>query len=263
MVDSTLLVEAEAGGTARCVDQNCAVIREAALQPGGIPTGCENRIMQWFVPVVTATAFLTFCLQTLRHGWLAALFDAMAVLLVACPCALGFATPVAIWTAMRRLNAFGMVVTSGKAIEKLALVNCVAFDKTGTLTLPDSTPELHLEPGWLHCRALVENLISAAESAVEHPIAKALRPLAKENTFLARSVHIEPGLGIRAEVESSANTRHSVRIVRIAGVSDDAGHALQWRLIISELPQFSFAKPSGRLSLKLFANSKNLVSAAS
>jgi heavy metal translocating P-type ATPase len=225
VVDSTLLVEAEAGGTARCVDRISAVIREAALQPSDSQLAA-NRIMQWFVPVVTATALLTFCLQTLRHGWLAALFDAMAVLLVACPCALGFATPVAIWTAMRRLNAFGMAVTSGKAIENLALVNCVAFDKTGTLTLPEASPELQFEPGWLDRRALVEKLISAAESSVEHPIANVLRALAKENSFIARSVRIEPGLGIRAEVESSANTRHIVRIVKITGASDDAQHCL-------------------------------------
>jgi heavy metal translocating P-type ATPase len=225
VVDSTLVVEAEAGGTARCIDRISAVLREAALQPSESQLAA-NRIMQWFVPVVTATALLTFGLQALLHGWMAGLFDAMAALLVACPCALGFATPVAIWTAMRRLNAFGMVVTSGTAIENLALVDCVAFDKTGTLTLPDATPELQLEPAWRDRRILVEELISGAESAVEHPIAKALRPFAKTGAFAARSVRIEPGLGIRAEVESSEGTPHIVRIVRIADVSDDAHHCL-------------------------------------
>ena len=115
---------------------------------------------------------------------------------------------------MRRLNVFGMVVTSGKAIETMASVNCVAFDKTGTLTLPDATPELELEPGWRERRTVVEEMISAAENAVEHPIAKALRSLAKPTAFAACSVSIEPGLGILAEVESPDDARHIVRIVR-------------------------------------------------
>src|SRR6185312_6042039 len=145
---------------------------------------------------------------------LAGLFNTMAVLLVACPCALRFATPVAVWTAMRRMNAFGVVMTAGSAIERLAAVSCVAFDKTGTLTLPDATPELELEPAWGDRRAYVEELISAAESAVEHPIAKSLRSLSGASTFTARSVRIEPGLGIFAEIESSAGARHTVRIIK-------------------------------------------------
>jgi heavy metal translocating P-type ATPase len=225
VVDSTLIIEAEAGGTARCIDRISALLEEAVLQPSGSQLAA-NRIMQWFVPVVAAAAFLTFGVHTLRYGWLQGLFNAMAVLLVACPCALGFATPVAVWTAMRRLNTFGMVITSGSAIEKLASVSCVAFDKTGTLTLPDATPELRLEPAWRDCRTLVEVLISAAESAVEHPIAKALRPLARTNVFLTCSVSIEPGLGILAEVASAEGALHSVRITRTGDALDDAHHRL-------------------------------------
>jgi Cu2+-exporting ATPase/Cu+-exporting ATPase len=225
VVDATLIVEADAGGTARCIDRISAVLQEAALQPGESQLAA-NRIMQWFVPFVTATALATFGVHAFLHGWMTGLFNAMAVLLIACPCALGFATPVAIWTAMRRLNAFGMVVRSGKTIENLASVNSVAFDKTGTLTLPDAAPELQLEPVWRDRHALVEEMISAAESAVEHPIAKALRPLSGASTFTARSVRLEPGLGIRAEVESSAGARHTVRIVKTGDPLDDAGHRL-------------------------------------
>jgi Cu2+-exporting ATPase/Cu+-exporting ATPase len=225
VVDSTLIIEAEAGGTARCIDRISAVLHESVSQPGGSQL-TANRIMQWFVPVVAAVALLTFAVHTLWSGWTAGLFNAMAVLLVACPCALGFATPVAVWTAMRRLNDFGMVITSGSVIERLASVSCVAFDKTGTLTLPDATPELCLEPAWRDRRGFVEELISAAETAVEHPIAKALRPLARANRFLTRSVSIEPGLGILAEVESAEGALHSVRITRTADASDEGHHQL-------------------------------------
>jgi len=225
VVDSTLIIEAEADGTARCIDRISAVLQEAALQPGESQVAA-NRIMQWFIPFVTATALVTFGFHTLLHGWTVGLFNAMAVLLIACPCALGFATPVAIWTAMRRLNTFGMVVRSGKTIENLASVNSIAFDKTGTLTLPDATPELQLEPAWGDRRAYVEELISAAESAVEHPIAKSLRSLSGASTFTARSVRIEPGLGIFAEIESSAGARHTVRIIKADDFVDSGVHCL-------------------------------------
>jgi Cu2+-exporting ATPase/Cu+-exporting ATPase len=225
VVDSTLIIEAEAGGASRCIDRISAVLQEAALQPGESQLAA-NRIMQWFVPFVTATALATFGFHSLIHGWTAGLFNAMAVLLIACPCALGFATPVAIWTAMRRLNAFGMIVRSGKTIENLALVNSIAFDKTGTLTLPDATPELQLEPAWRERRTFVEELISAAESAVEHPIAKALRSLSGASTFTARSVLLEPGLGILAEVASAVGASHTVRIIKAGDLLDSAAHCL-------------------------------------
>jgi len=127
---------------------------------------------------------------------------------------------------MRRLNAFGMVVRSGKTIETLASVDSIAFDKTGTLTLPDATPELQLEPEWRDRRTFVEELISAAESAVEHPIAKALRSLSGASAFAASSVLVEPGLGILAEVESAVGARHTVRIIKAGDLFDSAAHCL-------------------------------------
>jgi Cu+-exporting ATPase len=150
----------------------------------------------------------------------------MAVLLVACPCSLGFATPIAVWTAMLRLRALGMTVRSGGAIERLAAVDCVAFDKTGTLTLPDPVPELELEPEWRDRRGLAEELISAAERTLEHPIARALRPLARSTAWTALSVRMLPGAGIQAEVRSAGGISRTVRITALVGASDNAGHRL-------------------------------------
>lgn len=225
VVDSTLIIEAETSGTARCVDRIAAVLQQTALEPSGSQLAA-NRVIRWFVPVVAGVALITFGVHTLRQGWMEGLFNSMAVLLVACPCALGFATPVAVWTAMRRLNSFGMATSSGTAIETLASVTCVAFDKTGVLTLPDATPELHLDPAWRDRRVFIEELISAAETAVDHPIAKVLRPLVRANRFLTRSVSIEPGLGILAEVESAAGAHHTVRITRDDDISDGLHHCL-------------------------------------
>jgi heavy metal translocating P-type ATPase len=220
VVDSTLIVEAEVGGSERCVDRISQALHAAALTPGDSQVAV-NRIMQWFVPLVAATALATFLIHSWRLGVAAGLFNAMAVLLVACPCALGFATPIAVWTAMLRLRSLGMTVRSGAAIERLAAVNCVAFDKTGTLTLTDSAPELELEPDWRDRRVLVEELISAAESNLKHPIAQALRPLVTSTAWTASSVRILPGKGILAVVHS-----HQVRITAHAEGAERAEHRL-------------------------------------
>src|SRR6185503_9040379 len=82
--------------------------------------------------VIVATA--TFVVWTDRAGWQAGLFNAMSVLLVSCPCALGLAPPIVLWSALNRLAERGLVVHSGDVVERLAHVDRVVFDKTGTLT---------------------------------------------------------------------------------------------------------------------------------
>ena len=114
-------------------------------------------------------AMLTFAVHNAIAGWVPALFNAMAVLLVACPCALGFATPLAVWTGMRRLQALGFYVKRGDAIEKLAAVDRAVFDKTGTLSLPELSPQLRIESKWRERQTDLEDLISAAEAPVNHP----------------------------------------------------------------------------------------------
>jgi heavy metal translocating P-type ATPase len=225
VVDSTLIVEAEASGTERCLDRISHAIYTAALSQSESQIAV-NRMMQWFVPLVAASALATFLIHSYRAGMTAGLFNAMAVLLVACPCSLGFATPIAVWTAMLRLRALGMTVRSGGAIERLAAVDCVAFDKTGTLTLPDPVPELELEPQWRDRRGLAEELIGAAESTLDHPIATALRPLARSTAWTALSVRILPGAGIQAEVRGAGGIVRTVRITALLGGPDNAGHRL-------------------------------------
>ena len=113
VVDSTLVIEADDRWNHALHRSHFECSAGSSFTAGRIATDRQSHHAV-VCAICGATALLTFGLQSLRHGWMEGLFDAMAVLLVACPCALGFATPVAIWTAMRRLNVFGMVVTSGK-----------------------------------------------------------------------------------------------------------------------------------------------------
>jgi len=93
-----------------------------------------DRVAAWFLPGVVVVACGTF----LGHFWASGmdhgLMAALAVLLIACPCALGLATPMAVWTALGNASRHGVLFRHGEALERLAQIRAVRFDKTGTLT---------------------------------------------------------------------------------------------------------------------------------
>ena len=93
-----------------------------------------DRVSAWFVPCVTLVAVATFVTHGVWSGWERGLLQGLAVVLIACPCALGLATPLAVWSALGRAAGRQVLFRSGDALERLALVRAVRFDKTGTLT---------------------------------------------------------------------------------------------------------------------------------
>lgn len=179
VVDTTLVVEATANGGERCIDGIAQILRRVEAQ-AALSQMTANRLVRWFVPTVVAIAAGTFIWHSLHSGWQDALFHSMAVLLVACPCALGFATPIAVWMTMGQLNRLGMLVRSGDAVERLAAVNLAVFDKTGTLTVPEAGIEFKIEPAFQDQEQLVRSLIATAESGSSHPLAKVLGTLSNE-----------------------------------------------------------------------------------
>jgi P-type E1-E2 ATPase len=130
--DGTLLVEATAPGAARRVDRLAELIDSARRSPTSLQRQAD-RLVRWFVPLILVICGATFLGWMLADRWNAGLLNAMAVLLVACPCAAGLATPLALWSTLGELARRGLVASSGDAIERLAGVDGVIFDKTGTL----------------------------------------------------------------------------------------------------------------------------------
>ncbi len=135
-----------------------------------------DRITLWFVPAVILAATLTFI------AWLAlgpspaltfALVNAVAVLIIACPCAMGLATPTSIMVGTGRAAQMGVLFRKGAALQALCNIRVVAVDKTGTLTKgrPELT-DLLLAPGY--ARAAVLAAVAAVEHKSEHPIARAI-----------------------------------------------------------------------------------------
>ena len=175
-----------------------------AAQGGKLPIqALVDRVTLWFVPVVMGLAVLTFAV------WLAfgpapalpmALVNAVAVLIIACPCAMGLATPVSILVGTGRGAELGVLFRKGEALQALQGVTVVAFDKTGTLT--EGKPRLtgfHAVDGETRDRLLP--LLAAVEAKSEHPIARAIvaaadgMALPEAEGFLAR-----PGFGVSAKV---------------------------------------------------------------
>ncbi len=164
-----------------------------------------DRIAAVFVPVVVAIALVSFALWLLfgpepRLSY--AFTAALSVLLIACPCALGLATPAAVMVATGRAARLGVLFRKGDALEALARARAVVFDKTGTLT--EGRPELVAvwTEGIAEDEAL--RLAAALEEKSEHPIAEAIVRAARERGLSLPSVEAfeaVPGRGVRGRVE--------------------------------------------------------------
>jgi Cu+-exporting ATPase len=183
-----------------------------------------DRVTNWFVPAVIAVALLTFA------AWLVfgpspaltyALVNAVAVLIVACPCAMGLATPTSIMVGTGRAAELGILFRQGAALQGLSEVSTIAFDKTGTLT--KGRPEVTrfvAAAGFAEDEAL--RLAASAESASEHPSAEAIVAEAKRRSLAlapAAGFTAEPGLGISAEVEGRAVLVGSARLMAERGIA--------------------------------------------
>jgi len=132
-LDGDLLVEVTAAGPEGTLARLIELVRQAR-QAKGRYGRLADRVSAWFVPGVTVVALVTFVTHGLSSGWERGLLQGLAVVLIACPCALGLATPLAVWTALGRAAGAQVLFRSGDALERLAEVRAVRFDKTGTLT---------------------------------------------------------------------------------------------------------------------------------
>lgn len=164
-----------------------------------------DQIASVFVPIVMAIALFSFLIwffigpePVLTH----ALFTAVSVLIVACPCALGLATPTSVMVGISRGAETGILIRSGEALQNAHQITAVVFDKTGTLT--------HGKPSVTDLIALSENskellfFAASAEKNSEHPLAAAILNKAKKDGLdLSDASQFEalPGKGIRAKIE--------------------------------------------------------------
>ena len=160
----------------------------------------------------------------------------MSVLLVACPCVIGLATPIIVWSALSRLAERGLIVSCGDTIERLAEVDCVMLDKTGTLT-GDSFALLDIVTARSgDDRARLLGWLAAIQERSRHPIARPFAKLPRITGDAPRIVTLRtvPGRGVEAEVESERvrayrSHRHAGldRIIRARSVARSIVQATQ------------------------------------
>ncbi|OLV17263.1 Lead, cadmium, zinc and mercury transporting ATPase [Deinococcus marmoris] len=170
--------------------------------------GLADKVVAVFVPVVLVIAAVTFAVWLLLGGEGAlsqALINMVAVLIIACPCAMGLATPVSVMVGTGKAAELGVLFKSGTALEGLQATQVIALDKTGTLTRgqPELT-DLTLVSGFE--RGEVLRLVASAEQDSEHPIARAIVDAAKrEGLSLSapESSQAVPGFGLEAVVDAT------------------------------------------------------------
>jgi heavy metal translocating P-type ATPase len=215
--DATFRIEATAPGTAREIDRLLAAVEEAREKPLSLQARADA-LGRWFLPLVVSVALGTFAYWSFLTdaGWEAALFRAMSVLLVACPCVIGLATPVVIWSAISRLAERGVIVRGGDAVERLAGADCVMFDKTGTLT-DDRFALVDIETAATgDGRAKLLGWLSLVQSHSSHPVAKPFAELPRSFADGAEprvcSLVAVPGCGVVAELEEATGTRHQMKV---------------------------------------------------
>ena len=163
-----------------------------------------DRASSIFVPIVLALAALTFVIWLLStHSLQMALAATVAVLVVACPCAMGLAVPAALTVAVGRGAQLGVLFKGGEALERLVGLNAVVLDKTGTLTV--GRPVLTaVHPLADYAENDLLRLSAAAEERSNHPLAHAIVDAAKSRGLTwpsADDVQVLPGRGLTAKVE--------------------------------------------------------------
>ncbi|WP_122447206.1 copper-translocating P-type ATPase [Mycobacterium pseudokansasii] len=201
--DGLLTVRAIAVGADTALAQIVRLVEQA--QGGKAPVQrLADRVSSVFVPAVIGVAIVTFAGWTLIAGNpVGGMTAAVAVLIIACPCALGLATPTAIMVGTGRGAEMGILVKGGEVLEASKKIDTVVFDKTGTLTrgrmqLTDVIVGKRRQPN------LVLRLAAAVESGSEHPIGAAIVAAARECGLeipTAKGFASVAGYGVRAEVD--------------------------------------------------------------
>ncbi len=208
--DGRLVIRATAVGESTLLGQMARLVREAGARRAPVER-LADRMAGLFVPLVWATAIAAAAYWGLLHGNLErAGMAALSVLVVACPCALGLATPLAVSLAIGRAARAGVLIRSGEVLELLPRVRHLFLDKTGTLThgaMRLASVQM-LDPSLDEGEVLA--WAAALESGSEHPVGRAVVRAARERGLPSgevREFRAVPGRGVRGVVEMAGRTR--------------------------------------------------------
>jgi Cu+-exporting ATPase len=223
----TLVVRATAVGEDSTLAQIVRLVEEAQGSQAPMQR-LADRVSSWFVPAVLVAALATFV------GWMAfgpgtdrlvlAIGTTVAVLIIACPCALGLATPVAVMVGTGKAAEHGILISNGEALETARRLTAVVLDKTGTITQGRPTLERVVPIGAYDAGGLLA-LVASAEVGSEHPVGEAIVTSAREK-----------GLPLSAVADFEALSGHGISAT-VDGTSVAVGNqALMTRLGVDTTP---------------------------
>ena len=252
--EGLLLVRATAVGSETMLSQIIRMVEDAQAVKAPIQR-LVDRVSAVFVPAVLLVSLVTLLGWGLATGdWQAALLNAVAVQVIACPCALGLATPASIMVGTGASARHGILIKDAEALETAHAVGVVVFDKTGTLT--EGRPRLAALEGADGERVL--RLAAAVQQASSHPLAHAVleaaqaRGVALQPVTNARAL---PGRGVQAELDGTIVLLGNARLMREQGAAtaaleaQAAAHEAQGRTV----SWLALARPGGAEVLGLLA----------
>ena len=246
--EGLLVVRTTAVGAESTLSRIVRLVESAQARKAPIQRAVD-RVSAVFVPVVLVLATLTLLGWGLGTGdWEQAILNAVAVLVMACPCALGLATPTAIMAGTGVAARQGILIKDAEALERAHRIDTVAFDKTGTLT--EGKPTLvaaEAAPG--HERDLMP-WSAAIQAGSEHPLAQAVVGAARRagtERLSAAKVTAVAGRGLSAEVQGRALRLGSTRYMQELGVDlsalramadglQDEGRTVSWLADVTSAP---------------------------
>jgi Cu+-exporting ATPase len=197
-----LRIKATKVGEETALAQIVRLVEEAQASSAPVQRFAD-RVVEKFVPIVFSVAAVSFIYWYLTSGFSAAFFALLAVLLIACPCALGIATPTAILAGVGKGAEYGVLLRSGEYVEKARKLKTVVFDKTGTLTKGEpSVTDIVAQKGYTEEDVL--KFAAIAEKGSEHPLAEAIVNAANktaQNIPDAESFEAMPGQGVKCTYE--------------------------------------------------------------
>ncbi len=183
-----------------------------------------DRISSYFVPTIIGIAILSFIGYLVAgQGFNAALNTFVTVLVVACPCSLGLATPLAIVVSEGRCAKNGILIKKGDVLETASKINKVVFDKTGTLTYGNLKISRIIDCGKMPEKDMM-SLVCSAEAKSNHPISKAFAEYAKENALkLSEPEQFESidGMGIRTVIGGKPYCFGNAKLLAKLGIEND------------------------------------------
>jgi Cu+-exporting ATPase len=221
-----LVMRSERVGSQTMLSQIVQLVAQAQRSRAPMQS-MADRVAGWFVLVVVAVAVATFFawgLLVAEQGWVYGLVNAVAVLIIACPCALGLATPMSIMVATGRAATQGVLFRDAAAIERLRTVDTLIVDKTGTLTEGKPAFERAVPVSGVEADEVLR-LAASLDQGSEHPLAEAIVRAARGRGLTLdkpEAFESSSGIGVRGQVAGQSVALGNTALMTQVGVEVEA-----------------------------------------